>query len=99
MKGRAHISRQYNVKNTKLKLKNKNSVIIFSLSCHSMPNKRRAFGFGSTKNKSFGGNYIFKILYMYIVLPCLFQSLAVPLVLGKGPNEKSEQKPREAEVV
>jgi len=32
-----------------------------------------------------------------IVLPCLVQSLAVPLVLGRGPNEKSEQKPREAE--
>lgn len=49
------------------------------------------------KIKVLGVNYRFKILY--IVLPCLFQSLAVPLVLGRGPNEKSEQKPREAEEV
>jgi len=38
-----------------------------------------------------------KNLKFCIVLPCLVQSLAVPLVLGRGPNEKSEQKPREAE--
>lgn len=44
----------------------------------------------SKKLKFWGVNYIFKILYIYIVLPCLFQSLAVPLVLGRGPNEKSE---------
>lgn len=37
--------------------------------------------------------------YKIVALPCLIQSLAGPLVLGRGPNETSEQRPMEAEEV